>query len=170
MGIAPGWGVCPRTATPDCTTWVSAMSAVSHVLRRGAAYDWRRKAPRARSLDALIEELSVMPDHGFLTPAKLYGMRREAVMTHLAKMERVNLCGVIPPFFVRSEIAGHEKAGAVDRSVGFLSDWRRAPRGRFARLYRFTNRRITPIGEAGALIFSWFWGIVATMGDGEGAS
>ena len=99
MGIAPGWGVCPRTATPDCTIWVSAMSAVSHVLSRGAAYDWRRKAPRARSLDALIEELSFMPGHGFLTLAQLYGMRREAVMTHLANTERVNLGGVIPPFF-----------------------------------------------------------------------
>jgi hypothetical protein len=40
-----------------------------------------------------------MPDHGFLTLAQLYGMRREAVMTHLANTERVNLGGVIPPFF-----------------------------------------------------------------------
>jgi hypothetical protein len=91
-------------------------------------------------------------------------------MTHLANTERVNFGRGDPPFFVRSEIAGHGEPGAVDRSVGFLSGWRRAPRARFVRLYRFTNRRITPLGEAGALIFSWFWGIVATMGDGESAS
>ena len=116
MGIAPSWGACPRTATPDCITWVSAMSAVSHVLRRGAVYYWRRKVPRALAgrlarshltlslrtwnpaharslgavLDALIEELLVMPDHdGFLTQAQLDAMLRDAVLTHLAKLDRV---------------------------------------------------------------------------------
>ena len=82
------------------------MSAVSHVLRRGAVYYWRRKVPRALAgrlarshltlslrtwnpaharslgavLDALVEDLSVMPDPVFLTQARINEADRAEIL------------------------------------------------------------------------------------------
>ena len=103
------------------------MAATSHLLRRGAVYYWRRKVPRrlagcanrkhllmslrtwnpihARSLaiqlDALIEDLLVMPEAQFLSQAQLDGMLREVLLKHLAKLDRVAAAAKLAPGFDR---------------------------------------------------------------------
>ena len=111
------------------------MAATSHLLRRGAVYYWRRKVPRrlaacanrkhllmslrtwnpvhARSLaiqlDALIEDLIVMPEARFLSQAQLDGMLREVLLKHLAKLDRVAAVAKLEPGFDRLEAERHDR-------------------------------------------------------------
>jgi hypothetical protein len=93
----------------------AALPIVSHLQRRGAIYYWRRKTPNrlvscfdrqhlvmslrtpnhvhARSLaihlDALIEDLTVMPEAALLTRVQLDRMLNDVVTRHLEKLARV---------------------------------------------------------------------------------
>ncbi len=91
------------------------MPAAAHLLRRNGVYYWRRKMPKAlvacqirahvlislrtfspkqasslaAQLDALLDDLTTMPDARLLTQPQLDGMFRDVLMHHLAKLERV---------------------------------------------------------------------------------
>ena len=91
------------------------MPTAAHLLRRNGVYYWRRKMPKAlvacqnrahvlislrtfnpkqasslaAQLDALLDDLTTMPDARLLTQPQLDGMLRDVLMHHLAKLERV---------------------------------------------------------------------------------
>jgi len=114
------------------------MAVVSHLLRRGAVYYWRRKVPRrlvacanrkhllislrtwnpvhARSLairlDAVIEDLIVMPEAPFLTQAQLDGMLRDVLLKHLAKLDRVAAAAKLAPGFDRAQAEREDRRAA----------------------------------------------------------
>ncbi len=105
------------------------MAIVSHLLRRGAVYYWRRKLPpalaayanrkhllislrtwdpaRARSLaiqlDACFEDLLVTPETRLLTPAQLDGILRDVLVRHLAKLGRVAAAAKLAMGFDRGQ-------------------------------------------------------------------
>ena len=114
------------------------MAAAAHLLRRNAVYYWRRKIPaalvvcanrshlllslrtcdpnQARSLaaqlDALLDDVTTMPEAPFLTRAQLDGMLRDVLTRHLAKLERVAAVAKLAPDFDRGEAERDDRLAA----------------------------------------------------------